>query len=153
MPMRILTLPILLFAALLGACSTTGTSVVGGTAADPQASVSAAADSLQLNDISLPPEAKLDAANTLMIGSGDRWFGRVAVKTTTSAVQVFNHFHSGMPALGWRLLSALQSGTSLLVFQRGERIAMVQIESAQWGGTIATVSVSLQEQGLPKPMK
>lgn len=150
--MRISTLFVVLATGALCGCSTTGTPVVGNSAADAQPAT-AATDSVQINDISLPPEAKLDAANTLMIGSGDRWFGRVAIKTTTSAVQVFNHFHSGMPALGWRLLSALQSNTSLLVFQRGERIAMIQIESAQWGGTTATVSVSLQEQGLPKPMK
>ncbi|MDX9996119.1 MAG: hypothetical protein RBS28_12425 [Rhodocyclaceae bacterium] len=152
MLMRISTLLVALATATLYGCSTTGTPVVGNAAADAQPTT-AALDSMQINDISLPPEARLDAANTLMIGSGDRWFGRVAIKTSTSAVQVFNHFHSGMPALGWRLLSALQSNTSLLVFQRGERIAMIQIESAQWGGTTATVSVSLQEQGMPKPMK
>lgn len=145
-------LALLLSALATGSCSTSGTSVVGGSAPDKQES-SAATDSLQINDISMPPGAKLDTLNTLMIGSGDRWFGRVAIKTDTSVVQIFNHFMNGMPALGWRLISMMQSKSSLLMFQRGERIAMIQIEPGQLGGAVASVNVSLQEQAQPKPPK
>lgn len=139
----------LLSALVSSSCSTSGTSVVGGSSPE-QPDAPAATDNLQISDISMPPGAKLDAAGTLMIGSGDHWFGRVVIKTDTSTVQVFNHFKSGMPALGWRLVSMMQSKSSLLIFQRGERIAMVQIESMQLGGAIATVNVSLQEQGQAK---
>jgi hypothetical protein len=144
-----IVLAIALSALFSSACSTSGTPVVGGSSPEQQEST-AATDNLQISDISMPPGAKLDASNTLMIGSGDRWFGRVVIKTDTSTVQVFNHFKSGMPALGWRLVSMMQSKSSLIIFQRGERIAMVQIESLQLGGAVATVNVSLQEQGQPK---
>jgi hypothetical protein len=124
--------------------------VVGASTTDQQ-TASAATDSLQINDISFPPGAKLDSPNTLMIGSGERWFGKIAIKTDTSPVQVFNHFHKGMPALGWRLISMMQSNPSLMVFQRGERIAMVHIESKQLGGSSVIVSVSMQEQEQVQP--
>lgn len=134
--------------ALAHGCSTSGTSVVGGSAASQQ-TASVVADSFQINDISLPPGARLDASNTLMIGSGERWFGKVAIKADASPVQVFNHFQKGMPALGWRPVSVVQSHTSLMIFQRGERIALVQIEPLQLGGASVVVNVSIQEQGQP----
>jgi hypothetical protein len=56
-----------------------------------------------------------------------------------------------MPALGWRLISMMQSNPSLMVFQRGERIAMVHIESKQLGGSSVIVSVSMQEQEQVQP--
>jgi hypothetical protein len=104
-------------------------------------------NALQITDISLPGSAKLDAENSLIIGSGDRWFGRVVVKSDETPVQTYNHFFKGMPSLGWRMISAMQSKTSLLSFQRGERIAMVQIETSQLGGSTISISVSMQQPG------
>jgi len=131
------------FCILLGGCVT---SQPIATSAQHQEVSQSPSNALQITDISLPGSAKLDAENSLIIGSGDRWFGRVVVKSDENPVQTYNHFFKGMPSLGWKLMSAMQSNASLLSFQRGERIAMVQIETSQLGGSTISISVSMQQR-------
>ncbi|SDI69396.1 hypothetical protein [Propionivibrio dicarboxylicus] len=105
------------------------------TANDPQAA-------LQVSDISIPPGAKLDAEKSLVIGTGERWLGRLVIKTDISSVHAYNHFFNGMPAIGWSLIAAIQSNVSQLTYLRGERVVIVQIESGWFGGTTITISAS-----------
>lgn len=135
----------------LAAC-TTGQPVVGPSSPDEK-TVADAPNALQISDISLPTGAKLDAENSLIIGAGDRWLGRIVLKTDSPSVQVYNHFYNGMPAFGWSLITAMQAKTSILSFQRNDRIALVQIEPSSLGGVVVTINVSLRQGTLQDPAK
>lgn len=133
----------LVFCLMLAACST-GQTVVGPSGPDEKVPADAS-NALQITDIALPAGAKLDAESSLIIGTGDRWFGRIVFKADTPTVQAYNHFYNAMPSFGWNLITALQAKTSILSYQRGERIALIQVESASLGGAVVTVNVTMRQ--------
>ena len=98
---------------------------------------------LQITDIPMPRDAKINGDATLVMGTNDRWLGRVVLRTAMSAVETYNHFFLGMPGAGWDLLSALQGKVSILTFTNGDRVATVQVEAGTMGGgATATIVVS-----------
>jgi len=106
---------------------------------------------LQISDISIPPGAKFDAEKSLVIGTGDRWLGRLVIKTDISSVQAYNHIFNGMPAIGWSLIATIQSNVSQLTYLRGERVVIVQIEPSWSGGTTITISASPRQSSGNEP--
>lgn len=126
---------------LLGACAT-GQPVVGASADREKTAPADAPNALLVPDIALPVGARLDAESSLLIGTGDRWLGRLVLKVDSPSVQVYNHFYNGMPSFGWALITAIQARTSILSFQRGDRVALVQIEPASLSGVVVTINVS-----------
>jgi hypothetical protein len=139
--MKAAALPLLLAATLLlGACAT-DQPVVGAASTAPQAAA-APSNLLPVSDIPIPAGAKLDAENTFIMGTDDRWLGRIVIKTDSSPVQGYNHFFSGMPAQGWVPVAAVQAHTSSLTFMRDARIASILIEPLTLGGTKIHITVS-----------
>ena len=138
--------PLALVAGLsLAACATS--SPPKAADAGPEGSAAAAAVEqakvLQITDIPLPRDAKVNGDASLVIGTNDRWLGRVVLKSGMTSVEAYNHFFLGMPRAGWTLLSAVQGKVSILTYTNGDRIATVQIEGgAMGGGATATIVVS-----------
>ena len=129
----------------LAACATS--SPPKAADAGPEGSAAAAvveqAKVLQITDIPLPRDAKVNGDASLVIGTNDRWLGRVVLKSGMTSVEAYNHFFLGMPRAGWTLLSAVQGKVSILTYTSGDRIATVQIEGgAMGGGATATIVVS-----------
>ena len=129
----------------LAACATS--SPPKADDAGPEGSAAAAvveqAKVLQITDIPLPRDAKVNGDASLVIGTNDRWLGRVVLKSGMTSVEAYNHFFLGMPRAGWTLLSAVQGKVSILTYTSGDRIATVQIEGgAMGGGATATIVVS-----------
>jgi len=99
---------------------------------------------VQVSDIPLPRESDIDEANSLVIGGGDRWLGRLVLKVKTNAAETYNYYFNGMPRLGWTRISAVQSKVSTITFSKGDRIATLQIAGGM-GGVVVTVVVSTRE--------
>lgn len=137
-----------------GGCASDKAFVNSNSAASAQDRKTGATDTqaaLQVSDISIPPGAKLDAEKSLVIGTGERWLGRLVIKTDISSVHAYNHFFNGMPAIGWNLIAAIQSNVSQLTYLRGERVVIVQIESGWLGGTTITISASPRQSSGTEP--
>lgn len=132
-------------ALLLSACA--ANQPIAGTSSPDQKSAIESSNALQLADMAIPPNTKFDAENSLIIGSGDRWLGRVVLKTDGPAVQIYNYFYNGMPAFGWSLVTAIQAKTSTLTYLRGERVATIQIEPGSLSG--AQVSITVSTRAVP----
>jgi hypothetical protein len=137
----------------LGACAT-GQPVVSPSGPDQKAGTDSP-NALQVTDISIPPGAKLDAENSLIIGTGDKWLGRVVIKSDMQPVQAYNHFYNAMPTLGWNLVTAVQAKTSNLTYLHADRVASIQIEPSSLGGVTIGITVSPrqttgQESARPK---
>ncbi|HEX5393650.1 MAG TPA: hypothetical protein VFW68_10225 [Rhodocyclaceae bacterium] len=142
------SVPALLLAAALmvGGCTTNPAVGSGASAQKPAAETP---NVLQVSDVSIPPGSKLDAENSLIIGTGDRWVGRIVLKTDLAPVQVFNHIYSGMPSHGWSLVTAVQAKVSNMTYLRGERVASIQIESSLGGSQVAITVSARQGQDAP----
>ena len=116
--------------------------LVNASASNQRTATTDAQNALQVADISLPSGAKLDAEKSLVIGSGERWLGRLVIKADLSTVQAYNHFYNGMPPIGWTLITAVQSKLSHLSYLRGDRVASIQIEPVSFSGVMITITVS-----------
>lgn len=127
-------------ALLLVACAP-GQAVTGPTSPDPSAG-STPSNALPVSDIPIPAGAKFDAEQSLIMGAQDRWLGRIVLRVDMAPAESYNHFSKGMAAFGWNAITAVQARISSLTFQRGERVAMVQIESASLSGVLVSITVS-----------
>ncbi len=129
--MRRPLLAALVLSAVLAGCSTPTSLVTGGAAADAPAPVA------------LPPGATVRVQDSLVMGSGDTWVGRVVANVGSDTGAAYRYFLDTYPAQGWTLLSSVRARTSLLVFARQDRTATVELtEGGVGSGATATVTVT-----------
>ncbi len=116
-----------LFALVVAACSTAGTIPTGAPASaegeQPQQGF------VVFTDIPMPADASIVLDQTIVLGTGEEWMGRVTIKAKTGLTSVFDFYREQMPQFGWKELTVLRSATSVLTYSRDERIATIQIES------------------------
>jgi hypothetical protein len=101
---------------------------------------------LPITDIPIPAGAKLDAEQSMIMGSQDRWIGRIVIQLDMSQTEVFNHFAAGMAKLGWSRTLTVHARVSNQTFQRADRVALIQIEPASFGGVSVWITVVLATQ-------
>jgi hypothetical protein len=103
---------------------------------------SAAAPSFsQFSDIPIPAKASMNVDQTLLIGHGNEWVGRLVYTTRSSAGEIYDLYESGMPAFGWQEITSVRASISVQTWQRGDRFATVQTRDTTLGEeTIITVA-------------
>lgn len=136
---------------LVGACAM-GQPVTGSATPDHKTGAEPS-NSLSISDIPIPPGAKLDADNSLIMGAQDRWLGRIVIKTDSSPTQSYNYFYNGMPTLGWSTLTAVQARISNMAYLRGDRVASIQIETTALGGSSISITVSPRQTASQEPVR
>ncbi len=137
---------ILSFAALLTACAAVGPSAGG------DGTVTAATSKQLTGDVPLPPGATIKPQETLVMGTGSTWVGRISLSVSGDPQSVFAYFRDNLPGSGWILTSSSFSKLSLLTFTKADRVANVQIQSGSFGNNdvLITVSPSVRA-GAPRP--
>lgn len=106
-------------------------------------------------DLPVPSGAKINLDQTVVFGSGEDWFGRIALTTGFNSDQMFDFFKQELPGFMWQEITSVRSATSVLTYQRKERIATIQISGRTLAGSDITVTVSpkgapMQAPPLPK---
>lgn len=96
------------------------------------------------DDIQLPAKARLRKEHCLILGEGDEWFGRIAASTPLGPGEVLQHFRESMGQAGWRAVSLVRSGSTILSLTKGGRAAVVEIEAGLLGGSEVRITVSPQ---------
>ena len=124
------------FVALLSACATGSTSIGGD-------SVVTETNSKQLTgDVPLPPGATIKQQETLVMGAGSTWTGRMSLSVSGEPQAVFAYFRDSLPGSGWTLTSSSFAKLSLLSFSKAERIANVQIQNGSFGNNDVLITVT-----------
>lgn len=127
---------IVLFTALLSACATGSASISGD-------SVVTEATSKQLTgDVPLPPGAIIKQQETLVMGSGSTWTGRMSLSVSGEPQAVFGYFRDSLPGSGWTLTSSSFARLSLLTFSKADRVANVQIQNGSFGNNDVLITVT-----------
>jgi len=127
---------ILSLAALLSACATGSASISGD-------SVVTEATSKQLTgDVPLPPGAIIKQQETLVMGSGSTWTGRMSLSVSGEPQAVFGYFRDSLPGSGWTLTSSSFARLSLLTFSKADRVANVQIQNGSFGNNDVLITVT-----------
>lgn len=142
--MRILILTIVSLFLLYG-CNKNGvplmSSGVSGTEGLPPEQFSFA----KFKDIPIPDGAVMDMENTVIFGSDDDWFGRLAINPRLSHAETFDFFRFEMPNLSWKEITNVRSTSSVLSYEKDQRVVTIQISNS-YGQTLCLINMSPKKQ-------
>ena len=107
-----------------------------------------------LGDMPLPA-SKIIGADSLIIGRGDNWVGRVVLSGVQTPTDIYAFFQSEYPKAGWTTVSAVKSKTSILVFTKGDRTSTIELNEGPFTGpkTIITITASPKNANVVAPTK
>jgi len=93
-------------------------------------------------DIPISANDQLAVDKSLLLNTGEQWIGRAVLKSKLSTVQAFEYYLANMPSHGWISITAVQSETSVLTYEKGSRVATIQIDRGTLSGSNISVTVS-----------
>ena len=134
---------------LLGGCATSGDSPTGTP--DEVNQIQAQL----LGDMPLPAGARIMGTDSLIIGRGDNWVGRVVLNGLQSPTDIYAFFQAEYPKAGWTTVTAVKSKTSILVFTKGDRTSTVEINEGSLTGpkSIIIITASPKNANVIAPSK
>ena len=130
------SLAVFFLSALLAACATGG-DTISGTPAEVED-----IQTQLLGDMPLPQGAKISNSESIIIGRGDSWVGRVVLNGLQTPTDIYAFFQSEYPKTGWTTISAVKAKTSILVFSKADRTATVEINDGSIGGPKSLITIT-----------
>ena len=98
-----------------------------------------------LGDMPLPQGSKISNEQSMILGGGPQWTGRIVIITPQGPTDTFTFFRDQFPRAGWTGISSIKAKTSILVFAKGDRTVTVEINEAgsfQSGGSIVALTAA-----------
>ena len=136
---------LILITLVLVSCNRTGVPMlstgVSGTEGLPAEQQSFA----KFKDIPIPDGSVMDMNNTVIFGSDDEWFGRLSLIPNLSHAETFDFFRYEMPNLNWKEITNVRSTSSVLSYERENRVVTIQITNS-YGKTLCAVNMSPKKQ-------
>ena len=96
-------------------------------------------------DIPIPDGSVMDMNNTVIFGSDDEWFGRLSLIPNLSHAETFDFFRYEMPNLNWKEITNVRSTSSVLSYEKENRVVTIQITNS-YGKTFCAVNMSPKKQ-------
>jgi hypothetical protein len=141
-------------ALLLAACAQTAplrpsaSSVDPATAGQSTGSVGGKTVPSNFADLPIPQGAKLNVDRTLVVGT-QTWFGQLTLETSHSADSMFEFYSRELANYGWRRIAAVRAPTSILTYDRENRVLAIAIQPARVYGAEIIITVSPREEAMP----
>ena len=80
-----------------------------------------------LYDFPFPKTSNIVENETVILGAGERWSGKVRFLDTKTPPELLKFYAEVVPASGWEMKSSTVSSSIFLVFSRDNRVATVEI--------------------------
>jgi hypothetical protein len=108
-----------------------------------------------LGEMPLPQGARILGQDSLIIGRGDNWVGRVQVAGLQGATDIYAFFQSEYPKAGWTTVAATKAKVSILVFTKGDRTVTVEVSDGPFSGpkSLMTITASPKNANVYTPPK
>ena len=101
----------------------------------------------------MPQGAKINNHQSLILGGGPQWTGRVVISAPQRSSDTFAFFRDQFPGAGWTGVSSIKAKTSILVFVKGDRTVTVEInESGIFSSGSSIVSLTAAPNGGTGPV-
>lgn len=139
------------FAVLLSACAqTAGLRATKSTVSDKGAKKKRMAS--QFTDLPMPKGATMNVDKTVIVGS-KIWYGQLSLETSHNANTMFDFYENELSAYGWRKITSVRAATSILSYDRQERVLTIAIQPGRILGSTITITVSPREKtAAPAPV-
>ena len=99
----------------------------------------------KFKDIPIPDGAIMDMENTIIFGSDEEWFGRLAINPRLSHAETLDFFRYEMPNLSWKEITNVRSTSSVLSYEKDDRVVTIQISNT-YGQTKCLINMSPKKQ-------
>ena len=96
----------------------------------------------------LPPGSVIKQDKSFIIGTGDKWFGRMTLNIGRDANIAYRFFAQQYPSQGWTLVSSVRTARSLLIFTKSDRSLTIEITE---GNYLMSGEAILTSSPLSKP--
>ena len=106
--------------------------------------------STQFSDLPVPKGAKMNVDKTVVVGTRI-WFGRLTLDTSHGADAMYNFYSRELPNYGWRRIASIRAPTSILTYERQNRVLYIAIQPSRIRGSEITITVSPKEEPPPTP--
>jgi hypothetical protein len=136
---------------LLVGCSSSGFSVFSDKSSNFDESNQMNAD--LLGDMPLPNGAKILPQNSINIGKGVGWVGRVNVAALQNSNDIYSFFLTDIPKSGWTILSSTKSKTSVIFAIKGDRTCTIEISEGSLTGPKTLISIISSPKNSPISIK
>jgi len=122
---------------LVSACATNSGAQAGNGAAPPGPSI----EQRLAGDFPIPSGVNINQSDSLVLGGGGAWTGRIVFTTSSSTNETFLFYRDQPKSAGWSLVASLFSKASVLTFTKGNRSATIQIDASTFGTTTVSITV------------
>jgi len=102
---------------------------------------------VEFTDIPMPKRREINLSKTMVVGTND-WFGRVTFDTGQSARNMFKFYAQELSNYGWKKITAVRAHTSLMTYERKNRIMTVSITPNHIHGSEVSIIMSPREQSI-----
>lgn len=104
-----------------------------------------------LGDMPLPQGSKINNDQSLILGAGSAWAGRIVINTPQGPTDTFTFFRDQFPNSGWTGVSSIKAKISILVFAKQDRTVTVEITDAGAlaDGSVTSLTVAPKGGGVP----
>lgn len=133
----------LLSAGLLAACLLMTACTTLGSGTDTEGDDLARIQKQLVGDLPLPKGSRLLNDQSLILGGGNSWAGRLVLAVAQTPTETFSFFRDQYPAAGWTLVSSTKAKNSILVFLKQDRTATVEIAEATGLGAKSNVTLTI----------
>ena len=141
-------LPVAAMLVLSGCAQTAGIAPSGGTVIGKDGKGKQVAT--QFSDLPVPKGAKINVDKTVVVGA-KTWFGQLTLDTSHGADVMFNFYSRELPNYGWRRIASIRAPTSILTYERQNRVLYIAIQQSRIRGSEITITVSPKEEPPPPP--
>lgn len=134
---RLLSAGLLAASLFMAGCTTLG----GGT--DTEGDDLERVQKQLVGDLPLPKGSRLLNDQSLILGGGNSWAGRIVLSVPQSPTETFSYFRDQYPVAGWTLVSSTKAKNSILVFFKQDRTATVEIAEGAGMGSKSNVTLTI----------
>ena len=112
-----------------------------------------------LYDFPMPADAEIDSDESIIMGTGDSWSGRVNLFAPEAPGKLMRYYTDTGKNMGWQLSSSTISDNIIMVFKKASRTATVEIHRRSFletkilrsDGTNITISVHHPKEDAASP--
>jgi hypothetical protein len=130
---------------LLVACTRSGVPLLSTSVSGVEGLPAEQLSFAKFKDIPIPDGSLMDMKNTVIFGSDDEWFGRLSLVPNLSHAETFDFFRFEMPNLSWKEITNVRATSSVLSYEKDDRIVTIQIANA-YNKTICSINMSPKKQ-------
>jgi len=107
-----------------------------------------------LGSLPLPPGATVRGDQSLIIGSGETWVGRVVLDVGRDFDAAYRFFLETYPAQGWSVVSSVRGKNSFVVMTRQERTATLEmVDGGMLSASVVSITMAPRNAAVMAPKK